>query len=70
LYFFANNRVRRSHAEPCGRKLPPILTPFMKVIMIGLGKKPFPLVAEKIGRRMRVTGVPARNVEKKKKSFF
>lgn len=59
--------MRRSHAEPCGKKLPAILTPLMKAIMIGLGKKMggSPISAEKIGRRMMVTGVPARNADKK-----
>ena len=54
-----------SQAEPCGKKLPPILTPPMKAIMIGLGKKPSPIIAEKIGRSMMVTGVPARNADKR-----
>jgi len=65
LYFFANDRVRRSHAEPCGKKLPAILTPLMKAMMIGLGKRKFPSSAEKIGRRMMVMGVPARNADKR-----
>ena len=56
--------MRRSHAEPCGKKLPAMLTPLMKAMMIGLGKKPFPMKVEKIGRRMIVTGVPARNADK------
>ena len=57
--------VRRSHAEPCGKKLPAILTPPMKAMMIGLGKNPFPTNVEKIGRRIIVTGVPARNADKR-----
>jgi hypothetical protein len=64
LCFFANERVRRSHAEPCGKKLPAILTPPMKAIIIGLGKNPFPTIAAKIGRRIIVTGVPARIADK------
>lgn len=66
MYFFANDRVRISHAEPCGKKLPAMLTPLMKAIMMGLGKKPSPnfMNVEKIGRRMMVTGVPARNADK------
>jgi hypothetical protein len=56
-------RVRRSHADPCGKKLPAILTPPMKAMMIGLGKNPLPIIAEKIGRRIMVTGVPARNAD-------
>jgi len=56
--------VRRSHAEPCGKKLPAMLTPPMKAMMIGLGNKPSPMIAEKIGRRIIVTGVPARNADK------
>ena len=37
----------------------------MKAMMIGLGKieKPSPMIAEIIGRRMMVTGVPARNAD-------
>ena len=57
--------MRRSHAEPCGKKLPAILTPLMNAMMIGLGKKPSPMSAEKIGRRIMVTGVPARNADKR-----
>jgi len=57
--------VRRSQAEPCGKKLPAILTPPMKAMMIGLGKNPFPTIAEKIGRRIMVTGVPARKADKR-----
>ena len=57
--------MRRSHAEPCGKKLPAILTPPMKAIIIGFGKNPFPTIAEKIGRRIMVTGVPARNADKR-----
>jgi len=57
--------VRRSQAEPCGKKLPAILTLLMKAMMIGLGKKNCPVSAEKIGRRMIVTGVPARNADKR-----
>ena len=57
------DKVSISHAEPCGKKLPAILTPPMKAIIIGLGKKPSPMIAEKIGRRMMVTGVPARNAD-------
>ena len=56
--------MRRSHAEPCGKKLPAMLTPLMKAMMMGLGKKPSPMNTEKIGRRMMVTGVPARNADK------
>jgi len=37
----------------------------MKAIMIGLGKKPSPMSVEKIGRRMMVTGVPARKADKR-----
>ena len=36
----------------------------MKAIIIGFGKKPSPMSDEKIGRRMMVTGVPARNADK------
>ena len=57
------DKVSISHAEPCGRKFPAILTPPMKAIIIGLGKKPSPMIAEKIGRSMMVTGVPARNAD-------
>ncbi len=64
MYFFANDRVRRSHAEPCGKKLPAMLTPLIKAIIMGLGKSPFHINVEKIGRRMMVTGVPARNADK------
>ena len=64
MYFFAKVRVRRSHAEPCGKKFPAMLTPLMKAMIIGLGKKPFPINAAKIGRRIMVTGVPARNADK------
>ena len=55
--------MRRSHAEPCGRKFPAMLTPLMKAMMIGLGKKPSPIISEIIGRSMMVTGVPARNAD-------
>lgn len=58
-------RVRISHADPCGKKLPAILTPLMKAIIIGLGKKPSPIKLAIIGRRMMVTGVPARNADKR-----
>ena len=64
MYFFANERVRISQVEPCGKKLPAILTPLMKAMMIGLGKKPAPMIDDIIGRRMMVTGVPARNADK------
>jgi hypothetical protein len=39
----------------------------MKAIMIGFGKKPSPvkMIPEIIGRRRRVTGVPARNADKR-----
>ena len=37
----------------------------MKAIMIGLGKNPSPIIAEKMGRRMIVTGVPAKNADKR-----
>ena len=58
--------MRRSQAEPCGKKLPAILTPPMKAMIIGLGKKsPSFIIAEKIGSRMIVTGVPARNADKR-----
>ena len=58
--------MRRSHAEPCGKKFPAILTPPMKAMMIGLGKnEPSPIIAEIIGRSMMVTGVPARNADKR-----
>ena len=33
--------------------------------MIGFGKNPFPTIAAKIGRRIMVTGVPARIADKK-----
>ena len=37
--------------------------------MIGLGKnEPVFIIAEKIGRRRRVTGVPARNADKREES--
>jgi len=58
--------VRRSHAEPCGKKFPAMLTPLMNAIMIGLGKKePSTIKDEKIGRSMMVTGVPAKNADKR-----
>ena len=57
--------MRRSHAEPCGKKFPAILTPPMNAMMIGLGKNPFPTIEAKIGRRIIVTGVPARIADKK-----
>jgi hypothetical protein len=43
-----------------------MLTPPIKAIMMGLGKNPSPkfMNVEKIGRRMMVTGVPARNADK------
>lgn len=42
-----------------------MLTPAMNAMMIGLGKNPSPMKAEKIGRRIMVTGVPARNADKR-----
>jgi len=58
--------VSRSHAEPCGKKFPAILTPPMNAIMIGLGKnEPSTIKDEKIGRSMMVTGVPAKNADKR-----
>ena len=61
--------MSRSHAEPCGKKLPAILTPPMKAMMMGLGKKPSPIRAEKIGRRIIVTGVPARNADRREETL-
>jgi hypothetical protein len=37
----------------------------MKAMMIGFGKNPFPTIAEKIGSSIMVTGVPARNADKR-----
>jgi hypothetical protein len=56
--------VRRSAADPCGRKFPAILTPLMKAMIIGFGKGLELMSFEKIGRRIIVTGVPARNADK------
>jgi len=36
----------------------------MNAMMIGFGRKPASTTPEKIGRRMIVTGVPARNAER------
>ena len=40
----------------------------MKAIMIGLGKKPSATIAEKIGSRIIVTGVPARKADKREET--
>jgi hypothetical protein len=56
--------VSISQAEPCGKKFPAKLTPLMKAMIMGLGKMLSATIAEKIGRRMIVTGVPARNADK------
>ena len=65
LYFFAIDNVSRSQAEPWGRKFPAILTPAIKAMIIGFGNGKILTLAisAKIGKRMIVTGVPARKAD-------
>ena len=53
-----------SQAEPWGKKLPAKFTPLIKAIIIGLGKRLSLTIAAKIGKRIIVTGVPARKADK------
>ena len=57
-----------SQADPWGKKLPAKLTPLMKAMMIGLGKNPSAIMAENIGSKIIVTGVPARKADKREET--